>query len=210
MSEDAVLNLICEELRVRHAAHTLLLYGSRADGSADDASDYDVAAFAPVDASFRIARYESGRFLDLFVYPESVLNLPAVEHLRFRGSKVLRQRDQQAEAFLRRLESLYEAGPEVLSLDEIEARRVWAHKMLSRISRGDPEGDYRRVWLLQALLEDYFQTRGLWYEGPKRALQWLARSDERTFEAFRIALRPGATLAAIATLVFRVAGEQDA
>ena len=40
-------------------------------------------------------------------------------------------------------------------------------------AQGDLEGNFRRVWLLYALLEDYFALRGMWYEGPKAALKWL-------------------------------------
>src|SRR4051794_38471595 len=68
---------------------------------------------------------------------------------------------------------LFQAGPKKLPADEIEARKTWARKMLARARQGDTEGDYRRSWLLMALLEDYFVIRGDWYHGPKKALRWL-------------------------------------
>ena len=92
-------------------------------------------------------------------------------------------------------------APAKLPRDEIAARRVWAAKMLDRAGRGDSEGDYRRAWLLTALLEDYFACNGLWYEGPKASLAWLAAREPALFRLYEDALRPAAGLAAIAALV---------
>lgn len=126
--------------------------------------------------------------------------------LKLRGSKVLVQREAQADELLRRLEELFRRGPVPLVADEIAARKVWARKMLARICRADPEGNYRRAWLLQALLEDYFHIRGRWYEGPKKALRWLAQFEPAAYQAFCAALEPGASVASIATLVDLVVG----
>jgi hypothetical protein len=116
------------------------------------------------------------------------------------------QRGDEGDCFLRALDAMHDNGPALLAADEIAARQVWAHKMLARIQRGDAEGDYRRAWLLQAVLEDYFHIRGLWYEGPKRSLRWLAQLDRPTYDALCIALKPGASHQAIASAVSLAAG----
>ena len=69
--------------------------------------------------------------------------------------------------------------------------------MALRMRRGDIEGDFRRVWLLTALLEDYFVLRGMWYQGPKKSFQWLQASDIPTYQAFAEALKPNASFGAI-------------
>jgi len=69
--------------------------------------------------------------------------------------------------------------------------------MSLRMRRGDLEGDFRLVWLLTALLEDYFVLRGMWYQGPKKSFQWLRTSDAPTYRAFEKALEPGASFDAI-------------
>lgn len=76
--------------------------------------------------------------------------------------------------------------------------------MLDRAKRGDIEGHFRRAWLLNALLEDYFALRGLWYEGPKRSFEWLRDHDPETASLFAKALKPGARLAQIAKLATAV------
>jgi predicted nucleotidyltransferase len=204
---DAVLESACEGLVANWGAHTVLLYGSRADGTETEDSDYDLAAFAPVEGTIRDASVRMGSFLDLFIYPDSVLHEPTEEHLKLRGSKVLLQRGAEADAFLRRLDDLYQRGPETLPLDEIEARRIWALKMVSRIRRQDIEGAYRRVWLLTALLEDYFVIRGLWFEGPKKAFRWLDQHDLVAARAFTAALARNAGLEEIQELAMVVIGQ---
>lgn len=206
MELDPFLKRICDELVTAHRAHTILLYGSRADGSAGPGSDHDLAAFAPVERTIRDARLVDGAFLDAFVYPESVLLRPAEAHLALRGSKILVQRGSEASDFLAGLDELFARGPTRLPEDEIEALKVWALKMVGRIRRGDLEGNYRRVWLLTALLEDYFLIRGSWYQGPKKSLLWLERFDPPTHRAFVAALAPGAGDEAIVSLVKLVSG----
>lgn len=210
MQFDPLLTQICRELADLHGVHTMLLYGSRAHGTATPQSDYDIAGFGAVEQGFRIARRVNGVYLDIFVYPEAALHAPTEGDLRFRGSRILVQRGLEGTAFLDKLEAIFIRGPQPLPMDEVTARRVWAHKMLARIERPDLEADYRRAWLLTALLEDYFVLRGLWFEGPKKALRWLEQHDQPTYQAMLCALKPGAENKAIAYLVDLVAGALDA
>ena len=198
---DDLLDRICRDLALQ-GAHTILLYGSRADGSANAHSDYDVAAFAPVDRTRRDTRVVDDCFLDVFVHPDDVLARPVNRDvLPLRGSLILMQRNDDATRFLASLDELYRRGPERLPDDEIRARDAWARKMALRARRGDIEGDYRRAWLLTALLDDYFVTRGRWFEGPKKSLEWLRVNLPALHHAFEVALRPGASVESIDELV---------
>jgi predicted nucleotidyltransferase len=78
MIHDPLLDRICREL-TEAGAHTVLLYGSRADGSESEVSDYDVAAFAPVDRVVRDASVMDGHFLDVFTHPDEALSRPTAE-----------------------------------------------------------------------------------------------------------------------------------
>lgn len=199
---------ICMQLRSRHGCRVVVLYGSHARGDATPGSDYDVAGFAPVAAPLRDARRWRGAFLDVFIYPEARLESPDAEMLKLRGGRVLFEIDAAGTRFLQRLEHYFDAGPERLPEDEIQARRAWAYKMLDRIRRGDLEGRYRRAWLLTALLEDYFQLRQSWFPGPKEGFEWLRNNDAPTLAAFERALEPQANMESIATLVAAVAGPE--
>jgi hypothetical protein len=204
-----LLTRLCAELVRVHQAHTILLYGSRANGTEGPHSDYDIAGFAPVTRIHRDTRVIDGEYLDVFVYPETALEAPADEHLKLRGAVVLAQRDETATRFLAALEALHQRGPRPLPPDELAVLRSWAWKMNARLKRGDLEGNYRRAWLLTALLEDYFHLRGHWFEGPKRSFLWLAEHDPAAHAAFERALAPGAPASAIEALVTIVAGELD-
>jgi hypothetical protein len=207
MDADAFLVGVCEDLLRHRGAHTILLYGSRADGSANDFSDYDVAAFAAVDVTVRDAREIDGKFLDLFIHPESNLKLPGEEHLALRGSQIIAQQGNEASQFLRQLDTIFNRGPKPLPEDEIQARRAWAWKMAARMERQDIEGAYRRTWLLTVLLDDYFHLRHRWYQGPKKSFQWLSANDPETYRAFEVALAPAASHDSIRQLIRRVVGD---
>ncbi len=201
---DALLKAVCESLVRDSNAHAILLYGSRADGTENEFSDYDVAAFADVPSVTRDTRVIDGRFLDVFLHPSAVLREPSKEYLTLRGSRILVQIGTEASDFLAELDAIFDRGPDVLSDDEIEARRTWARKMALRMRRGDIEGNFRRAWLLTALLGDYFSLRGMWYEGPKKSFRWLATSDLATYRAFGDALKPDAPHDRIDAVVERV------
>jgi hypothetical protein len=204
MHSDPVLTYICEQLATRHSAHTVMLYGSRADGSATADSDYDVVAFAPIEDALRDARLHEGDYLDIFIYPESVLAKPTGEYLHLRQAKVLQQRGDEGDAFLAQLDTLFQQGPDSLPSDEIAARLTWIHKMLARMQRGDAEGNYRRAWLLFSLLEDYFQLRRQWYQGPKKSLALLRQTAPEIYAKFAAALEPGASADAVQVLAIAV------
>jgi hypothetical protein len=135
---------------------------------------------------------------------------PEAEHLRLRGSNIIQQRGSEAESFLTRIEEYFLRGPPSLPAGEAEARKVWAHKTLARATRGDPEGNYRRIELIQVLLENYFHVRGQWFLGPKKSLRWLEQFVPSASRSFCMALEPGAGHQAIASLVRLMVGDEDA
>ncbi|MBA2542167.1 MAG: nucleotidyltransferase domain-containing protein [Deltaproteobacteria bacterium] len=202
MSGPSDLDALTDELRRRHGLHTLLLYGSHARGDETPESDVDVAGFAEVGATIRDARLWCGTYLDAFVYPTAVLETtPDAELLKLVGARVLLDERGLAQPLLDRIAELERRGPPALTADDAQMRRVWAHKMLARIRRGDLEARYRHHWLLYQLLEDHFALRGVWYRGPKEALASLARDAPATFAAFERALGVDESLAGLAALV---------
>lgn len=204
MSRGHVIDKVCADILEKYSARTVLLYGSEADGTATAESDLDIAGFGRVPEQVRDARLLDGVYIDVFVYPECALENPDEEHLRLRGGKILRQENGSAERFLAGVEKLYRDGPKPLPEDELSARREWAWKMLARMALGDIEGNFRRVWLLTVLLEDYFHLRGQWYEGPKKSFLWMRQHDPAMHDAFEQALKPGADDASIKTVVGHV------
>ena len=203
MAKTSFLQSIAEDVRTRHRCHTLILYGSWARGDATPTSDYDLLGIRKQGREVvRDARLWEGVYLDIFVYPEKKLRPDDL--LQVRDGKVLFQKDHIGDALLARIGKVYARGPRPLSPDEIGARRIWAQKMFDRLRAGDPEGNYRRVWLLTALLEDYFVLQNRWYEGPKAAFKWLRRHRPDVCAKFENALMPAADLPMISDLIAEV------
>ena len=204
---DSVLVAIISELCHVQGCHTVILYGSRAKGTHTASSDYDLLAIRSTGASRRDARSWNGAYLDIFIYNERDVEDIEPSFLRLRGGIVLREQFDFGRQLLARVEELFTAGPKALPPDELELRRTWSRKMLERIHQGGSEdviANYRRVWLLFTLLEDYFVLRQAWYLGPKESFVWLKAHDPDTYKAFESALKPGAPMQVIESLVEKV------
>ncbi|HTR53693.1 MAG TPA: nucleotidyltransferase domain-containing protein [Kofleriaceae bacterium] len=201
MRPDPLLDRFCHELRDNHGCHSLILYGSRAREDATPASDYDLVGIREAGDAVRDARLVDGVYLDAFIYPEAKILAPDASLIHVRTGKVIFEKGQMATLFLQRLQEIFEAGPPIFSADEVQARRMWARKMVGRARQGDLEGNFRRVWLLTALLEDYFVLRGEWYLGPKESFRFLSAERPTIYGLFEAALAGDADMSAIEALV---------
>lgn len=211
--KDPVLVRFVRLLVVEHGCHTILLYGSRAAGTANAHSDYDLLGIRSVGEPTRDARSIDGAFLDAFIYIEQDLEGAAASMLQVhRGLPLLDPRGTGARLIAEVAEALRSPPPPVPSA-ELSARRAWCKKMLGRVRRGgelDIEAQFRRVWLLVDLLELYFVFRNKHFLGPKQSFLYLEEHDPVAHKAFRAALAPDAGMAsfsALETLVSIVLGE---
>ena len=204
---DKILEAITEELRTKHDCHTVILYGSRARGDANETSDYDVLGVREAGETFRDARLWNGIYLDTFVYPERELLDPHDGMLDMRHGKIIFQKGSFATDFFARLEKIFQAGPKKLRKDEIQALRTWHEKAIARIRAGGIQGNLRRSELIPALLEHFFTTRGEWYRGPKASFQWLKEHRPDLYDGFERALEPNASVEGMESLVNAINAE---
>jgi len=206
VNEAQALAEIVQTLTIDHGCHAVILYGSRARGDFQPASDWDVAGIREGDATapLRVARAFYGAWLDAFVYAEAAFTVIDPELLRFLPARILVDERGFAKTLLERVDLLNQQGPPPLPEGEEKMVRVWYAKMLVRIARGDLESKYRRVELLYQALENYFKLRGLWYRGAKAALPWLAKHDPETHAAFARAFEAYASLDDLRALVQRI------
>ena len=205
LGNDAVLNQIVDELKTEHHCHVVILYGSRGRCDHTSTSDYDVLGVVKEGQQKRIARFDQKNnvYLDIFVYPESFFSPLKEEHLHLADGVVILDGDEFGKKLLETLKIMIDE-PEQMALDEIQARKVWYRKMLSRASVGDLEGRYRHIWSIFAILEDYFVFRGMRYQGPKKAFQYLEREDPEILLLFHEVLFNPMDLDALGRLIEKV------
>ena len=161
----------------------------RARGDHTSTSDYDVAGISSSKEQKRIARFDEKHqvYHDLFIYPEDDFLSPTEEHLKMADGIVVVDKDDFGTNLLLKLKPMVDK-PESIAPDEIQARKVWYKKMLARAEVGDLEGQYRHIWSIFTILEDYFVFKSLRYQGPKKAFQYLEKYDPQTFLLFKEAL----------------------
>jgi len=201
---DPFLVELVQELIDKHKCHTVILYGSRARGDATPQSDYDLMGVRKSGKKYRVAEKRNGIYLDIFVYPEMDLKKIGDDHLYMNGAKVLYQKEKFGTNFLQRLKSAIQKKYKPLPSYEINARQVWLHKMYDRIAQGDIEGNYRRSWLHEALLCDYFTIRKKRYWGSKKSFEWLLKNDPKLYRLFEKVLKNPLDLDLLKKLVEKV------
>ncbi len=185
MKIDKTLNEILKELTIKHKCHTVILYGSRARGDYTVKSDYDVLGVSKhAKKQIRIAEKVKGKYWDVFIYPEEQLRKIDESHLYMRSGIVLIEKNNFGSKLLKRIALLDKRGPKKLLAWEIQLKKTWLDKTLNRSKQSDPEGNFRRLWLIIGLLEDYFVLRKKWYRGSKESLSWLKTNDTSTYKLF--------------------------
>lgn len=188
MNEDEYLKKAVDELVKKYKCHTIILYGSRARGDATQKSDYDIMGVCKTGKKLRIAKLFNGSYLDVFIFPEKDLKIVDENFLYMKEAKVIYEEGSFGKQFVKKIKLALKKKYIPLPADEIEARRVWLHKMLERTFAGDIEGLYRRSWLQEALLQDYFNIRKLRYWGSKESFVWLKENDKKTYLLFKKSL----------------------
>ena len=181
-----VTDTIIEYLLEKYQPDGLITYGSFADGSANETSDFDALVIAG-----HVKAHDSsvvgGTVLDVFVYPPETFQkeYDPEEFLQVFDGKIVLDRSGTAGQLKQRVLDYIDSIP-LKTGEEIRQELDWCGKMLARTAGGDAEGYYRWHWLLFDSLEIYSDVRGLRYFGPKKALRRMAQSDP---ESFRICSR---------------------
>lgn len=175
-----------------YGCHTIIFYGSRARGDYTPESDWDIVGIRePGTPALCLARKVGDQFIDAWIHPEDDLE-NVDEFLKLVDGKILIQKNQFGTDLMLRIQERL-STPDKLTDDKRNQIHVWYQKTLERIKRDDAEALYRRTWLLNSLLPDYFMLRDQWYQGPKLALQWLATHDSMAFDLATRAMKPDAS-----------------
>ena len=187
MNAHVLFEKVKTHLKQKYNCHTIILYGSYNTGDYTEESDLDVICFSDgIDDINDVGLFE-GKQLDVWVYKTDKMNNPE-QFLRVNRGRVLLNDKGSAEKFLSEIEKVFNNGPNKLSKKEKEFLKSWLRKMFLRSNKNDIEGNYRFYWMLKDSLEIYFELKGLWYLGPKKAFSWLKENDKLAYNLFKNAL----------------------
>ena len=172
----------------KYAPDAVILYGSYAEGTEGEGSDFDALLLAGCDACHDTS-VVGGVQLDVWVYPVDYFAEDAAleEAVTILDGIVLHDSQGMGTALKARVQAYFSAKPGKTA-EENAASIVWCRKMLARTERVDAEGVYRWHWLLVDTLEIACDLLHHPYHGPKKALRWLADAQPQVYAAYTRAL----------------------
>lgn len=180
--------IICY-LKETYQPDAIITYGSFADGSANENSDFDALVIANHD-KMHDSSVINGVLLDVFIYPTDTFKseYDPEEFAQVWDGKIVLDKNEIAAHLQKRVLSYIERTPQKTA-DEIQQEIGWCEKMVSRTMRNDVEGYYRWHWVLFDSLEIYCDVKGLHYYGPKKALRLMEQTNVEAFQIYSKALK---------------------
>ena len=180
--------IICHLLET-YQPDAVITYGSYADGSVNENSDFDALVIAKHSRKHD-ASVIDGTVLDVFIYPEEVFqsDYDPKEFIQIFDGNIILDKTGTAGRLKKRVLDYIESRPQKTD-EEVRQELGWCEKMLSRTMRGDSEGYYRWHWVLSDSLEIYSDVKGLYYFGPKKALRYMAQADPEAYRIYSRALK---------------------
>ena len=184
-----VTETIIEYLLKTYQPDGIITYGSFADGSANENSDFDALVIAGHEKTHD-ASVIGNTVLDVFVYPAKTFQAEydPEDFLQVYDGKIILDKTGTAGQLKNRILDYIDSIP-AKTAEEIRQELDWCGKMYARTLRGDAEGYYRWHWLLSDSLEIYADIRGLHYFGPKKTLRLMEQSDPESFRICSQALK---------------------
>ena len=184
-----ITDKILAYLKETYQPYAIIVYGSFADGSANINSDFDALVITDK-GKMHDSSVINGVVLDVFIYPPDTFRTEydPEEFVQVWDGNILLDTDGVAACLKKRVLDYIAHIPRKTTA-EIEQEVSWCEKMLSRTMRDDAEGYYRWHWVLFDSLEIYFDVKGLYYYGPKKALRFLEQTDPESFRIYTKALR---------------------
>lgn len=201
-SKDPLLPDIVRHIKKTYGAHTIILYGSRAQGTANPKSDYDLFVIRRSRTEKeRVKGLFKGASLDLHLFSEEILNdrylTPSLAIAE--GAVILIQKDKMGTQIVQRIKDIYSRG--FFPSNKIKNAIIGEIKGKQLKIAGTPEGYFYQNSLLVSLLEHYFTLRNLYFIGTREAFRWLKKNDLVFYYAFEKALKPDASIESLNELV---------
>ena len=181
---------IIEYLKKTYNPLSILLYGSYADGTNDESSDFDCMVIVPEKDRNHDDSVIDGIQLDCFIFTEEQVKTVKTEDidafLTAYDSNILL--DNGLGADLKRRVRQHVEEHTVIPDDEKDFIRSWIQKMMRRVEKNDDEGNMRAISFLSESLVDYFFLRDMFYFGSKKAIRYVKEQDKEGYALFHEAV----------------------
>lgn len=183
------MDQILDYLKNMYEPLAVIGYGSFADGSNNEGSDFDALVIAKDHPLFHDVSFVGGIQLDVFVYPQAFFedSVDWENFIQLFDGRIILDTDGVGQRLLTRIQT-YIHNRTRKSPEEIRTDIAWCRKMLLRTKRMDPEGMFRWHWLLTDSLEIFCLAAGHPYFGPKKSLKWMEKEHPQAFECYTNAL----------------------
>jgi len=184
------METIIEYLKETYHPIGLIVYGSFANGTHQENSDFDALLVTEDGPQGHDHSYVLGTELDVFLYPKATFmrDYDIEDFIQVWDGLIVLDSSGLLAALKERA-NVYIQQYAPKSRQENEHNVAWCQKMLSRTQRADTEGFYRLHWLLKDSLEIYFDVRGQYFFGPKKALRQMEETDPEAARLYDLALR---------------------
>lgn len=182
---------IVEYIKSRYNPLSIIVYGSFADGSNNEHSDFDALVIVKDGEKLHDVSFVSEIQLDVFVYPVSYFknDFDCAEIIQIFDGKIILDNDGVGGKLKERVNGYLESLPYKKTAKENREQVEWCKKMLLRAKRKDAEGMFRWHWLLTESLEIYFDLLGRMYFGPKKSLRYMKENQSAAFGLYSAALQ---------------------
>ena len=181
---------IIEYIKNRYDPISVVVYGSFADGSNNEHSDFDALAIVKEGEKLHDVSFVGDIQLDLFIYPVSYFenDFDCSEIIQIFDGKIVLDSGDAGKKLKERVNGYLESLPYKKTAKENREQVEWCKKMLLRAKRRDTEGLFRWHWLLTESLEIYFDLLGKMYFGPKKSIKYMKEHRPEAFEKYSSAL----------------------
>lgn len=176
-------------LQKKYDPAAILVYGSFADGTQNENSDFDALVLSQTHREIHDTAFVGGTQLDVFVYPLSLFRgaYDPETFVQVYGGILVMDTEGVGRTLLQQVENYMKTLPGKTP-EEQEAELRWCRKMLLRAKRQDAEGAYRWHWLLTESLEIFCDIAGYPYLGPKKSLGFLKKENPAAYGCYIRAL----------------------
>lgn len=174
-------------LKKRYNPLTIAVYGSFADGTNDEYSDFDCLLIVKSKDRTHDDTIVDGVVMDCFLYSEQEIGQEDIEtFIPLYDAKLVY--DTGIGQALQSKVRNYVQSHTAHRPEEKHFLVSWIKKTMKRMEKSDEEGHFRAIAFLAESMEDYCFLRDRFYFGSKKTIRYLQEEDEQGVLLFRKAI----------------------